>query len=78
MSSAMEQLVEKAKSLAVQYMTEHPDAWTILKNRNRSIPFSREEDPVVLKLMNDIDVFSGYIHSGASLSIIMRYLESMC
>lgn len=73
----MESIIDNAKALALEYMKEHPDAWEILRTRDRGTPFSRETSSPVIKLMDDIDAYSGYMHSSASLSIIMRYLESM-
>lgn len=71
-------LMENAQNLARDYMNKHPNEWKILMGRDKSVPFVKETNPEVLKLMNNIDSFSGYIHSGASLAIVMRYLESLC
>lgn len=76
-SSNMDTFFDLAKKSALEYMSKHPTCWEIVKSLPRNESFSRTERPEVLKLMNDIDQYSGFMHSGASIAIVMRYLQSL-
>ena len=70
----MQTLEDQAIRLAFEYMDAHPKQWDILRNRER-VPFLLDPTIEVNLLMNDIDKYSGYMHSGASLALVMRTLE---
>jgi hypothetical protein len=67
--------MEKAKELALEYMNANPHSWKIFARRNQIIPFLIERSQEVNDLKDEIDKHSGGIHSGASLALVMRYLE---
>lgn len=73
----MDSIVEKSKRMALEYMMKHPEKWTVIDGHDSSKSFMLAKDENVQMLMNEIDTYSNNIHSGASISLIMRYLKDL-